>query len=68
MTYAGTGVDYGVMDPFKRAAIRAAGNTDANAKGLGYRAVEWSRGESCFFLEGIEPEHIEFGGSTLGVR
>ena len=69
MSYTGAGVDYGAMDPFKRVAIRAAGNTDANAKGLGYRAVEWSRGESCFLLEGVDHylAHVEEGLGSKNV-
>lgn len=52
MTYKGTGIDYDAMDPFKRAAILASQATDRNAERMGYRAVGWSRGESCFLLEG----------------
>jgi len=54
MTYAGTGVDYGAMDPFKRdcqlAAIQTAGNI-AGWGGGSYREVESSRGESAYLIE-----------------
>lgn len=56
MTYAGAGVDYGAMDPFKRMAQLAGRKTDQMAVGHGYRVVEMSRGESAFLLEG--PQHI----------
>lgn len=69
MTYTETGVDYGAMDPFKRAATRAAGKTNANANRLGYRVVKWSRGESCFLLESADHylAHVEEGLGSKNV-
>lgn len=50
MTYAGVGVDYGAMDPFKRMAQIAAAGTDQLASRFGFRVVEWTRGESVFVM------------------
>lgn len=51
MTYAGTGVDYGAMDPFKRMAQMAALGTDHNLSRFGFSAVPWTRGESVFLIK-----------------
>lgn len=51
MTYAGTGVNYDVMDPYKRAAQLTAAMTNGFAERFGFRVVEWSRGESVFLIE-----------------
>ncbi len=51
MTYAGTGVDYDAMDPYKRAAQLAATETNTFAERFGFKVVEWSRGESVFLIE-----------------
>lgn len=66
MTYAGTGVDYDAMDPFKRMAQLAGRETDMLASGHGYRVVEMSRGESVFLLEGPRHflAHVEEGLGT----
>jgi len=51
MTYAGVGVDYDAMDPFKRMAQLAGRETAANIARFGFSEVEWSRGESCYLVE-----------------
>lgn len=51
MTYASVGVDYEVMDSFKRAAQLAGRETAANLLRFGYSEVEWSRGESVYLIE-----------------
>lgn len=66
MTYAGTGVNYDDMDPFKREAQLAGQETDKTAVHHGYRVVEMSRGESVFLLEGPRHflAHVEEGLGT----
>ncbi|MCR4322961.1 MAG: AIR synthase related protein [Candidatus Azambacteria bacterium] len=55
MTYAGVGVNYDAMDPFKRDAQRAARETAGNINRLGFSEVGMSRGESAYLLE--RPDH-----------
>jgi phosphoribosylformylglycinamidine cyclo-ligase len=66
MTYAGSGVDYGALDPFKRRA-QAAGRSTANAlRRLGVSEVEMSRGESAYLVETPDSvlAHVEEGLGT----
>ncbi|MDP2946035.1 MAG: AIR synthase related protein [bacterium] len=51
MTYAGVGVDYDAMDPFKRMAQLAARDTASNIRRFGFSEVEMSRGESTYLIE-----------------
>jgi phosphoribosylformylglycinamidine cyclo-ligase len=54
MTYAGTGVDYDSMDPFKRMAQLAGRETAGNISRLNngeFREAEMSRGESVYLIE-----------------
>lgn len=51
MTYAGVGVDYDAMDPFKRMAQEAGRETESYLKRFGFSVVPWSRGESVFLVE-----------------
>lgn len=52
VTYRESGVSYEEMDPWKRMAQIAARETDrALERFVGYRVVEWSRGESVFLIE-----------------
>ncbi|MFC1638660.1 AIR synthase related protein [Patescibacteria group bacterium] len=51
LTYAESGVDYGAIDPFKRAAQAEARQTDRAAARLGVQGVPWSRGESCYLMQ-----------------
>jgi phosphoribosylformylglycinamidine cyclo-ligase len=69
MTYAGTGVNYSAMDPFKRRAQLAARETSGNValwSGGEFRAVEASRGESAFLIEAPDCfiAHVEEGLGT----
>lgn len=58
MTYAGSGVNYESMDPFKIACQKRAALTSNNARRLGVSSLEWTRGESVFLSS--------FGGHYLG--
>lgn len=51
MTYAGVGVDYDVMDSFKRMAQLAARGTTGSLSRLNFLEVETSRGESAYLVE-----------------
>jgi phosphoribosylformylglycinamidine cyclo-ligase len=66
MTYAGTGVNYDAMDPFKRLCQVAARETAANLERFGYKEFEPSRGESCYLMEGPDDfvGHVEEGLGT----
>ena len=64
LTYADSGVDYDVLDPFKRAAQQAAAATSRTLWKRGVSEVEWSRGESAYlqFLgDGRFMAHVEEG-------
>ena len=66
LTYAGAGVDYGALDPFKRLA-QAAGRATAPALArFGAAEVESSRGESAYLIETPEAflAHVEEGLGT----
>ena len=52
-TYKDSGVDYGSMDTFKRAAQKAAIKTSKKSK-CGFVTMESSRGESAFLMEGLD--------------
>ncbi len=66
MTYAGSGVDYDSMDPFKRLAQRAGNQTSGNIKRLGLTEFEPSRGESAYLIETPDSflAHVEEGLGT----
>ena len=66
MTYAGSGVDYGVLDPFKRRAQIAGRSTADVLRRLGVSEVEMSRGESAYLVETPESflAHVEEGLGT----
>ena len=73
MTYAGTGVNYDVMDPFKRAAQLAARTTTNNIERWDrggslpdFCEVEASRGESVYLIETPHNylAHVEEGLGT----
>jgi phosphoribosylformylglycinamidine cyclo-ligase len=65
-TYAGSGVDYGAIDPFKRMAQMAARATAANIDRLGLAEVGMSRGESVYLIETPDSylAHVEEGLGT----
>ncbi|HVZ58902.1 MAG TPA: hypothetical protein VG935_04090 [Patescibacteria group bacterium] len=50
-TYASSGVNYEVMDPFKRLAQQRAADTSKNLLRFGMSEVPMSRGESAFVWE-----------------
>ncbi len=69
LTYAGVGVDYDAMDPFKRIAQRAGRETAANITRLNggeFQEFEASRGESCYLIEAARSyfAHVEEGLGT----
>ncbi len=69
MTYAGTGVNYDAMDPFKRMAQLAARETAGNIARLNggeFRELEASRGESAYLIEAAKSylAHVEEGLGT----
>ncbi len=69
MTYAGTGVNYDAMDPFKRMAQLAARETSGNIRRLNggeFKEFEPSRGESAFLIEEADSyrAHVEEGLGT----
>ena len=66
MKYEKTGVDYGLMDPFKVAALKAARSTAKNIARLGSSAVMTSYGESTFLTErsGLYLAHTNEGLGT----
>jgi phosphoribosylformylglycinamidine cyclo-ligase len=66
MTYAGAGVDYGALDPFKRRAQLAGRGTAGVLKRLGVTELEMSRGESAYLVETEDAflAHVEEGLGT----
>lgn len=69
MTYAGTGVNYDAMDPFKRLAQQVARETAGNItrRSIGdFRELEASRGESAYLIETPDSflAHVEEGLGT----
>jgi phosphoribosylformylglycinamidine cyclo-ligase len=66
MTYAGSGVDYDALDPFKRLAQRAGSETAANILRLGFSEVGTSRGESAYLMDAGDYylAHVEEGLGT----
>ncbi len=66
MSYAGVGVDYEAMDPFKRLAQSAARETAKNILRLGFSEVEMSRGESAYLMDAGDHyvAHVEEGLGT----
>ncbi|MEO8922658.1 MAG: AIR synthase-related protein [Caldimonas sp.] len=51
LSYGGSGVDYGVIDPLKVAAQRAAASTAQHLDAHGFSEVEASRGESAYVVD-----------------
>lgn len=66
MTYAGAGVDYDALDPFKRRAQQAGRATAGVIQRLGLVELEMSRGESAYLVETAEAflAHVEEGLGT----
>ncbi len=67
MTYAGTGVNYDEMDPYKRTMLRAALPTAANLKRLGFSEITESRGESAYVVD-VGPFLLAFVEEGLGTK
>lgn len=51
MTYKETGVNYDIMDPFKKIAQLAGRETAGNLLRFGFSESDWSRGESCYLID-----------------
>jgi phosphoribosylformylglycinamidine cyclo-ligase len=66
LTYAASGVNYDLMDPFKRMAQEAARATAPNLEHFGMSEVAASRGESAYLIETPEMylAHVEEGLGT----
>jgi phosphoribosylformylglycinamidine cyclo-ligase len=66
LTYEETGVDYGPLDAFKRAAQRAASGTTSALSRHGLSEPGRVRGESAYLLEGPDGylAHVEEGLGT----
>ncbi len=66
MTYAGVGVNYEEMDPFKRQAQLAGRETARNISRLGFSEVEMTRGESAYLMDAGDHyvAHVEEGLGT----
>lgn len=69
MTYAGTGVNYDAIDPFKLKAQLAARETAGNIRRLNggeFREFKPSRGESAYLIEAAKSyfAHVEEGLGT----
>jgi phosphoribosylformylglycinamidine cyclo-ligase len=69
MTYAGVGVNYDAMDPFKRMAQLAGRETSCNITRLNggeFKEFEASRGESAYLIEAAKSyfAHVEEGLGT----
>ncbi|HAO65013.1 TPA: phosphoribosylformylglycinamidine cyclo-ligase [Candidatus Taylorbacteria bacterium] len=69
ITYAGSGVNYDDMDPFKRACQKRAALTSQNAKRLGVEPLEWTRGESVYVVKigNRYHGHVEEGLGTKNI-
>jgi len=67
ITYQSTGIDYDIMDPFKKAAQQAAKETSGNIERFGLTEVSQSRGESCYLVE-AEDYYLAHVEETLGTK
>lgn len=67
MTYAGSGVDYDAMDPFKRCMLESALPTAANLVQHGFSEVAESRGESAYVVD-VGPFMLAFVEEGLGTK
>ncbi|MDP1834200.1 MAG: AIR synthase related protein [Candidatus Moranbacteria bacterium] len=66
-TYAGTGVDYNKIDPWKRLALEAALPTADNLSQHGFSEVRESRGESAYVVD-VGPFMLAFVEEGLGTK
>ena len=68
LTYATSGVDYDAMDPFKRAASKAAASTARNLRNHhGLVEVGWSRGESAYLID-LDDRYLALVEEGLGTK
>lgn len=67
MTYAGSGVNYDEMDPFKRRMLEDALPTANNLIRHGFREVPESRGESAYVVD-VGPFYLAFVEEGLGTK
>lgn len=67
MTYTGTGVDYGAMDPYKLKMLEKALPTAKNLIQHGFREVTESRGESAYVVD-VGPFLLAFVEEGLGTK
>lgn len=67
LTYGGSGVDYGLIDPLKVSAQRAAAATGLHLAGHGYSEVAASRGESAYVID-IGPFYLASIVECLGSK
>jgi phosphoribosylformylglycinamidine cyclo-ligase len=67
LSYGGSGVDYGVIDPLKVAAQRAAATTAQHLDAHGFSEVEASRGESAYVVD-VGPFYLASIVECLGSK
>ena len=67
LSYEHAGVDYGLIDPLKVSAQRAAASTAANLGAHGYSEVAASRGESAYVVD-VGPFYIASIVECLGSK
>jgi phosphoribosylformylglycinamidine cyclo-ligase len=70
LTYAGSGVNYDAMDPFKKMCQLVGLKTASQLQRHGCIEMEWSRGESCYIFKtpwGVYMAHVEEGLGTKNI-
>ena len=67
LSYGGAGVDYGLIDPLKVAAQRAAASTAVHLDAHGFSEVESSRGESAYVVD-VGPFYLASIVECLGSK
>ncbi len=67
LSYGGSGVDYGRIDPLKIAAQRAAAATASHLDAHGFSEVESSRGESAYVVD-VGPFYLASIVECLGSK
>lgn len=67
LTYAGSGVDYAALDPFKVQALEAGRATAHHLNQHGYQEVAASRGESAYLIEG-DDHYLALVEEGLGTK
>jgi phosphoribosylformylglycinamidine cyclo-ligase len=67
LSYEGAGVDYGLLDPLKVAAQRAAASTAVHLDAHGFSEVVSSRGESAYVVD-VGPFYLASIVECLGTK